>query len=92
MKTYKKLFGLPVKEDNNLSFKKGSIKFGEPLIAEPEMKEVKFIGGPFDGRVVSFDRVITKVVLRKSENKDIAEDIEYKIKQDENGDWFGETI
>jgi len=59
---------------------------------QDEFREVKFIGGPLDGRVVSFDRVITKVVLRKSENKDIAEDIEYKIKQDENGDWFGETI
>ena len=90
MKTPKTLFGFPIKEDNNLSLKEGSIKFGGPLL--DEFKEVKFIGGPLDGRVVSFDRVITKVVLRKSENKDIAEDIEYKIKQDENGDWFGETI
>ena len=92
MKTPKTLFGFPIKEDNNLSLKEGSVKFGGALIIGPEMKEVKFIGGPLDGRVVSFDRVITKVVLRKSENKDIAEDIEYKIKQDENGDWFGETI
>ena len=86
----KTLFVFPIKEDNNLSLKEGSIKFGGPLL--DEFKEVKFIGGPFDGRVVPFDKVITKVVLRKSENKDIAEDIEYKIKQDENGDWFGETI
>ena len=92
MKTPKTLFGFPIKEDNNLSLKEGSVKFGGALIIGPEMKEVKFIGGPLDGRVVSLDKVITKVIIRKSENKDLDEDIEYKIKQDENGQWFGKAI
>jgi len=59
---------------------------------QDEFREVKFIGGPLDGRVVSLDKVITKVIIRKSENKDLDEDIEYKIKQDENGQWFGKAI
>ena len=88
----KTLFGFPIKEDNNLSLKEGSVKFGGALIIGPEMKEVKFIGGPLDGRVISLDKVITKVIIRKSENKDLDEDIEYKIKQDENGQWFGKAI
>jgi len=92
MKTPKTLFGFPIKEDNNLSLKEGSVKFGGALIIGPEMKEVKFIGGPLDGRVVFLDKVTTKVIVPSSVDKDIAADIEYKIKQDENGQWFGKAI
>ena len=82
----KTLLGFPIKyTDDLLPIKDGDIKFGRLLIA----KKVRFIGGPLDGRVIVLDEVATKVIIRKSEIGEDDKNIEYKIKQDEKGEWFG---
>ncbi len=54
------------------------------LIQKPNNKtrEVKFINGPFKDKILTLFNKISKLVIP-------AEHIEYKISQDEKGQWIG---
>jgi len=89
MKTPKTLLGFPIKEVSGPSLKDDCIKFGGPLMAGPRTKEVKFIGGPANDWVMILFEETTKLVLRAVDTPLLTEDVEYEIKQAENGEWVG---
>ena len=86
-KNGKTLFGLPIIKTNDSIKGIESIKFGGPLLpTQDEIREVKFINGPFKDRVITLnDNRITKIVVSMLDEKEECIQIEYEIKQDKNG-------
>ena len=65
---------------------------GGPPIAGPGVREVKFINGQLKGKIIFLvDNGISKIVFPILHKGRFGQ-LEYKIRQTENGDWIGETI
>ena len=88
----KTLLGFPIKyTDDLLPIKDGDIKFGGPLfMTGPGVRKVKFINGPLEGRIIFLiDNKVSKIVFPVPSKGGFGQ-LEYKIRQKENGDWVGE--